>query len=204
MTPPSPQFLAQATAPTRHLRISSYRVAKKLGHGSGWDYPRDDPRGWVPQEHRPPEVAGRVYYEPSGHAFEGEIAERNASTERGVAVVSPGEFAATVVSMAFAMLVVGLLFLVGSAMRTLASVRGAVDDVRRTAVPLITDVHTAVRQANGDLVQVEAILERTESIQGTVDSASRLALAAFATPVVKLAAISSGLSKVVRRLTGRA
>jgi uncharacterized protein YoxC len=118
--------------------------------------------------------------------------------------VTPTEFAATLASIAFAILVVGLLFLVGSAMRTLASVRGAVDDVRRTAVPLITDVHTAVRQANGDLVQVEAILDRTEAIQGTVDSVSRLALATFATPVIKLAAMGAGLSRASRRLLRRA
>ena len=117
--------------------------------------------------------------------------------------MTPGEFAATVFSVAFAMLVVGLLFLVGSAIRTLASVRGAVDDVRHTAVPLIADVHKAVRQANGDLVHVEAILERTESIKGTVDSASKLALAAFATPAIKLAAISTGLNRVVSRLASR-
>jgi len=117
--------------------------------------------------------------------------------------MTPAEFAATVASVAFAMLVVGLLVLVGSAIRTLASVRGAVDDVRRTAVPLITDIHTAVRQANGDLVQVEAILERTESIKGTVDSASRLAYAAFATPVIKLAAVTAGLGQAARRLAGR-
>jgi uncharacterized protein YoxC len=117
--------------------------------------------------------------------------------------VTPGEFAATVFSMAFAMLVVGLLFLVGSAIRTLASVRATFDDIRRTAVPLISDVHTAVRQAKGDLVQVESILERTESIKGTVDSASRLALTAFATPVIKLAAISAGLSRMVNRLVSR-
>ena len=59
-----------------HLRSSSYYGAKKLGHGTGYEYPHDDPRGWVPQEHRPPEVAGRVYYDPSDHGFEREIAER--------------------------------------------------------------------------------------------------------------------------------
>ena len=117
--------------------------------------------------------------------------------------MTPAEFAATAASMAFAVLVVGVLFLVGSAMRTLASIRGAVDDVRRTAVPLISDVHAAVRQAKGDLVQVEAILERTESIKGTVDSASQLALTAFATPVIKLAAISAGLTRMVARLARR-
>jgi putative ATPase len=59
-----------------HLRSAGYYGAKKLGHGLGYEYPHDDPRGWVPQEHRPPEVAGRVYYEPSDHGFEREIAER--------------------------------------------------------------------------------------------------------------------------------
>ena len=59
-----------------HLRSASYYGAKKLGHGIGYEYPHNDPRGWVPQEHRPPEVAGRVYYEPSDHGFEREIAER--------------------------------------------------------------------------------------------------------------------------------
>jgi uncharacterized protein YoxC len=117
--------------------------------------------------------------------------------------VSAGGFAAAVFSVAFAMLVVGVLFMVGSAIRTLATVRRAVDDVRRTAVPLITDVHAAVRQANGDLVKVEAVLERTESIKGTVDSASKLAMSAFATPVIKLLAVTAGLSRVVGRLADR-
>jgi putative ATPase len=59
-----------------HLRSAGYYGAKKLGHGIGYEYPHDDPRGWVPQEHRPPEVAGQVYYQPSDHGFEREIAER--------------------------------------------------------------------------------------------------------------------------------
>ena len=58
-----------------HLRDSHYRSAKNLGHGVGYEYPHDDPRGWVHQEHRPPEVAGRSYYEPSGHGDEREISE---------------------------------------------------------------------------------------------------------------------------------
>jgi replication-associated recombination protein RarA len=42
----------------------------------GYEYPHDDPRGRVPQEYRPPEVAGHVYYEPSAHGAEEEIGER--------------------------------------------------------------------------------------------------------------------------------
>jgi putative ATPase len=59
-----------------HLRDASYYAARKLGHGAGYEYPHDDPRGWVPQAYRPPEVDGRVYYEPSEHGFEEEVAER--------------------------------------------------------------------------------------------------------------------------------
>jgi len=61
-----------------HLRDAHYQGASRLGHGSGYEYPHDDPRGWVPQEHRPPEVADQVYYEPSGHGREREIAQRMA------------------------------------------------------------------------------------------------------------------------------
>jgi putative ATPase len=59
-----------------HLRDASYQSAARIGHGKGYEYPHDDPRGWLDQEYRPPEVADRTYYEPSSHGFEGEIAER--------------------------------------------------------------------------------------------------------------------------------
>lgn len=59
-----------------HLRDAHYQGAAQLGHGTGYRYPHDDPRGWVEQSHRPPEVAERRYYEPSGHGHEREIAER--------------------------------------------------------------------------------------------------------------------------------
>ncbi len=45
----------------------------------GYDYPHDDKRGWVDQQHRPDEVAGRVYYEPSSHGHEEEVARRMAA-----------------------------------------------------------------------------------------------------------------------------
>jgi len=59
-----------------HLRDAHYRSAASLGHGEGYEYPHDDPRGWVTQEYRPAEVAGRSYYEPSAHGHEREIRSR--------------------------------------------------------------------------------------------------------------------------------
>jgi putative ATPase len=59
-----------------HLRDAHYPGARVLGHGKGYRYPHDDPRGWVEQDYRPPEVAGHVYYEPSRHGAEADIARR--------------------------------------------------------------------------------------------------------------------------------
>jgi len=53
-----------------HLRDAHYQGAKGLGHGKGYLYPHDDPRGWVPQQYRPEELADRRYYHPSGHGAE--------------------------------------------------------------------------------------------------------------------------------------
>ncbi len=61
-----------------HLRDAHYRGAASIGHGRGYAYPHDDPRGWVAQGYRPDEVADRTYYEPSGHGAEAEVAARMA------------------------------------------------------------------------------------------------------------------------------
>jgi putative ATPase len=58
-----------------HLRDSHYPGAKGLGHGKGYVYPHDDPRGWVPQEYRPEGLAARRYYHPSGHGAEAALRE---------------------------------------------------------------------------------------------------------------------------------
>jgi putative ATPase len=62
-----------------HLRDAHYPGARRLGHGDGYQYPHDDPRGWLPQQYRPEHLEGRRYYEPSDHGAEAEIAERQLS-----------------------------------------------------------------------------------------------------------------------------
>ncbi|HUO48353.1 MAG TPA: replication-associated recombination protein A [Acidimicrobiales bacterium] len=65
-----------------HLRDRHYPGARALGHGEGYRYPHDDPRGWVEQAYRPEEVAGHVYFEPSGHGADVEV-EPGAGTAPG-------------------------------------------------------------------------------------------------------------------------
>ncbi|MFL6013660.1 MAG: replication-associated recombination protein A, partial [Gaiellaceae bacterium] len=47
--------------PPKPLRDASYRGAKKLGHGQGYIYPHDDPRGFD-VDYLPDELRGRTYY----------------------------------------------------------------------------------------------------------------------------------------------
>lgn len=64
-----------------HLRDRHYAGAKQLGHGEGYEYPHDDPSGWVDQRYRPPELDGRIYYEPSRHGEEARLAGEMRSRE---------------------------------------------------------------------------------------------------------------------------
>ncbi|MCO4832319.1 MAG: replication-associated recombination protein A [Acidimicrobiaceae bacterium] len=65
-----------------HLRDSHYKGAASLGHGEGYRYPHDDPRGWVPQQYLPPEVMGQTFYEPTRLGAEADVADRLAQQQR--------------------------------------------------------------------------------------------------------------------------
>jgi putative ATPase len=55
--------------PPKALRDAHYPGAKKLGHGSGYVYPHDDPAGFD-VDHLPDELKGRTYYRPSSSGEE--------------------------------------------------------------------------------------------------------------------------------------
>jgi putative ATPase len=59
-----------------HLRDASYQGAQRLGHGKGYRYAHDDPRGIVEQQYAPDALVGRDYYRPTRHGAEASYAER--------------------------------------------------------------------------------------------------------------------------------
>ena len=73
-----------------HLRDSHYSGAASIGHGEGYEYPHDDPRGWRAQSYRPEEVNSNVYYEPSPHGVEQEIYDRWRRVRSGEAASANG------------------------------------------------------------------------------------------------------------------
>ncbi len=116
--------------------------------------------------------------------------------------MTTGEIAVLVASIACALAVVGLLVAIVSLRREVTRVGALADELKRRTVPLVADAHRVVDQAATEMERVGAVLDSTESVHATVDSASRLAYRAFANPVVKVLAVRAGAASGVRRLAG--
>jgi hypothetical protein len=116
--------------------------------------------------------------------------------------MSAGDTAVLVASIASCVAVAGLLVALGVLRREVRTLRAAVDQLSLQTVPLVADAHRVVDQAATEMERVGAVLDSTESVHATVDSASRLAYRAFANPVVKVLAVRAGAASGLRRLAG--
>jgi putative ATPase len=65
-----------------HLRDAHYAGAKKIGHGSSYQYSHDDPRGIVPQQYAPDVVDRTDYYKPTRRGGEAAYADRVANIRK--------------------------------------------------------------------------------------------------------------------------
>jgi putative ATPase len=72
-----------------HLRNAPTKLMKGLGYGQGYKYAHDYEDAQVDQEHFPPNLSGRRYYEPTNRGFELEVRERLARQERPTAPARP-------------------------------------------------------------------------------------------------------------------
>ncbi len=59
-----------------HLRNAPTQLMKGMGYGKGYKYAHDYQDAHVEQEHFPPNLQGRRYYEPTGRGFEATIRDR--------------------------------------------------------------------------------------------------------------------------------
>lgn len=117
--------------------------------------------------------------------------------------MSAGDVAVLAASVLAAAAAAGLLIGIVALRRQVDRLVAAADELGRQAVPLVADAHRVVDQAAAEMERVGAVLETTESVHATVDSASRLAYRAFANPVVKVLAARAGAATGIRQLSGR-
>ena len=59
-----------------HIRNAPTKLMKELGYGKGYQYAHDYTDGYSGQECLPEKLAGRTFYEPTGHGYEKIIVER--------------------------------------------------------------------------------------------------------------------------------
>ena len=108
---------------------------------------------------------------------------------------------AAIAAAVAALVLVGVVVVLGRRVRQLGQ---AVEELRGETVPLVRDARVVVDQAATEMMRVGDVLESTEAVSATVDSASRLAYRALANPVVKVLAYGTGVGSALRRLFGRA
>jgi len=72
-----------------HLRDAHYPGSRGLGHGRGYRYPHDDPRGVVTQQYVPDDLTTAEYYRPSEHGAERAVRERVPRLRRIVRGLAP-------------------------------------------------------------------------------------------------------------------
>ena len=64
-----------------HLRNAVTGLMSDLGYGKEYQYAHNQPDQVVDQEHLPPSIQGRTFYQPGTQGFEKKIAERLAQWE---------------------------------------------------------------------------------------------------------------------------
>ncbi|HEX3946155.1 MAG TPA: hypothetical protein VHW47_00555 [Acidimicrobiales bacterium] len=106
--------------------------------------------------------------------------------------------AAVVACVAAVVGVVAAVVLVGQVRR----LERGIESLRSETVPLVEAAREAMGYATTEMARVEAVLEDTEAVTATVESATRLAQRAFANPVVKVLAFRAGTAGGLRRLRG--
>lgn len=97
----------------------------------------------------------------------------------------------------------GLVAALVAALRASRRLRRSADDLRRESLALLAELGATVDRAGRDLQRVDDLIGSAERLTSTVGSASRLAHAAVATPVIKVMALGAGTARASERIRGR-
>lgn len=114
--------------------------------------------------------------------------------------MSAGEWAAVAVAGVAVLLALGLVVVLRSVLRTLASLTAVLADLNRESVALMAELRGDAAQASAHLERAGNLVGAAESVTRTVDGASRLAYVTFSNPLVRMLALLSGVGRAGRRL----
>jgi len=108
-------------------------------------------------------------------------------------MLTAGEVAGLIVAMFWAILVCFLVFVLVRLARLLTEATKAVAELTDRVTPLLDDVSYTVSEANRQLVQVEAIIENTNSASRDVARLAGVTSTLVANPLIKVSSFLHGL-----------
>jgi hypothetical protein len=111
-----------------------------------------------------------------------------------------GEVGLIVLLTVAAMLGGACLVLVVMLTRTLADLRRSLVEFESESAELLDELHSSARHAAAQVDRVERLVTAAETVEGRVDSATRLAQRTLQSPVVKALAIREGVRGASHRL----
>ncbi|MEA3216106.1 MAG: hypothetical protein QOJ19_2262 [Acidimicrobiia bacterium] len=114
--------------------------------------------------------------------------------------MSGTDLAAVVVTIAAVAATTVLLGAAWALLRTLRRTRQLLERVNREAAEALVSLQAAADEARHELGRVDGLLDRADSISATLEDASRLSYLAVSSPVIKAAALASGVRVGARRL----
>ncbi|HUJ67191.1 MAG TPA: hypothetical protein VLX59_16720 [Acidimicrobiales bacterium] len=96
-----------------------------------------------------------------------------------------------------------LAVLLGAALslrRSARDLQALADELADHASTVIGEAEATIARARGELDRVDDLIGSAEAISDTVESATRLAHTALATPLIKVMALGAGTARVGRKL----
>jgi hypothetical protein len=123
--------------------------------------------------------------------------------------MSVGEIAGLIAAVAFVALVALIAVPLLKMGRVLEEMRVAVRDIGQESVPILTELQGTVRATNDELSKLAVVTEDVAEVSGNAAVVSKnaaqmtsLFTTTFGAPMIKTAALTSGVRKVLRREPG--
>lgn len=106
------------------------------------------------------------------------------------------QWSVMVLAGAAVVFVISVFWVALSVRKTMAELQKTVEQIR----PLITDVRAVLSSVDSVAKRSDELLATATSVTDTVDSASKLAYNVFSNPVIKAAALASGIGRGIHVL----
>jgi hypothetical protein len=117
-----------------------------------------------------------------------------------IGTVSSSEVMAVAVAVGATLVLATLTGAALSLRRSAANLHAVADELVEHAASVLDDAEATIAAARGELARVDDLVGSAEALTETVGSASRLAHAALATPLIKVMALRAGTVRAGRRL----